>query len=112
MVAAYAIHSIGRRDKDGNKEFVPASTRERPSVFQTTSEDLAKLEGLGAARAATKEEIAIAKVQSNEAPDAPAAEEPVAENGDKKAPASGADGDPKGTPKGAANKAGAKDEEI
>ncbi|QXV73597.1 hypothetical protein [Rhizobium phage RHph_X2_30] len=110
-VTAYAIHTIGRRDKANNKVFTPASTRERPSIFETTAEELAKLEKLGAARKATKEEIAIAKVQSNEAVDTPTTTtEQVADSTDDKAPASGANGDPKGAPKGAA-KAGAKGEE-
>ncbi|AEG53110.1 hypothetical protein [Sinorhizobium meliloti] len=110
-VTTYAIHSIGRRVKDG-KVLVPASTRERPSVFEATAEEFERLEKLGAVRKATKEEIAIAKVQSNEAADAPTTAEKIAASStETKAPASGADGDPKGAPKGAA-KAPGKDEEI
>lgn len=107
-VKGYAITTIHRR-VDGEKNVVPASTKSRVSVFDATDEELEKLIALGAARKATKEEVAIAKVQSGEE-DAPTnVEKQIAAQEAK--PASGAEGDPQGKPKGAA-KTASKDEEI
>lgn len=109
MVKAYAITTIHRR-VDGNKDVVPASTKSRVSVFEATEEELEKLISLGAARKASREEVAISKVQMGEE-DAPTNVEKQLAAEDTKAPASGAEGDPKGTPKGA-TKASAKSDEI
>lgn len=105
----YAITTIMRR-VDGVKQTIPASTKQRVSVFDATEEELNKLISLGAARKATKEEVAIAKVQSGEE-DAPTNVEKQIAADSSKAPASGAENDPQGKPKGAA-KASSKDEEI
>ncbi len=105
----YAITTIMRR-VDGAKQTVNASTKTRVSVFDTTEEELEKLISLGAARKATREEIAVAKVQSGEE-DAPTNVEKQIATDTSKAPASGAEGDPQGKPKGA-TKASSKDEEI
>lgn len=109
MAKGYAITTIMRR-VDGKKETVPASTKTRVSIFDATEEELEKLINLNAARKATKEEIALAKVQSGEE-DAPTNVEKQLASEDDKAPASGATGDPQGKPKGA-TKASSKDEEI
>lgn len=119
MVKAYAITTIMRRDEKAvtkanpnGKVTIEASTKQRASVFDITADDLEKLEKLGAARRATKEEIAIAAVQSGESTtdDSTNVEKQIAAD-TSKAPASGAEGDPQGKPKGAA-KASSKDEEI
>ncbi|MGV1944910.1 MULTISPECIES: hypothetical protein [unclassified Agrobacterium] len=108
MVKAYALTTIHRRI-DGKKDVVEASTKQRISIFETTSEELEKLVAVGAARKATTEEVAIAKAKSGET-DAPTnVEKQIAAQEAK--PASGAEGDPQGKPKGAA-KAASKDEEI
>lgn len=104
----YAITTIHRR-VEGEKKIVPASTKSRVSVFDTDENELDKLISLGAARKATKEEVAVAKVQSGEE-DAPTNVEKQLAAEEAK-PASGAEGDPQGKPKGAA-KAASKDEEI
>lgn len=116
MVKAYALTTIHRR-VDGEKDIVPASTKERISVFDTDADQLEKLISRGAARKATKEEIAVAKVQSGET-DAPTNVEKLEAaqtTDDNKAPDSGAEGDPQGKPKGTsktAAKDSSKDEEI
>lgn len=110
-ITAYAIHTIGTRI-NGVKTSIPASTKQVPSVFITTEEELAKLEPLGAARLATEEEIAVAKIKetvvdaTNTAEAAPVS---AAESGDEK-PESGAKGDPSGNKKAA--KAASGSEEI
>jgi uncharacterized protein (DUF1800 family) len=109
MAKAYAITTIHRR-VDGVKNVVPASTKTRVSVFDATEEELEKLISLNAARKATKEEVAVAKVQSGEE-DAPTNVEKQIAADTAKVPASGAEGDPQGKPKGAA-KTSSKDEEI
>lgn len=101
-VHAYAIHQIGTR-VNGKKTSIPASTKTRPSVFVTTAEDLAALVKLGAARTASKEEIAIAKVQESVIDTTPAVEaEPATSSVGDERPATGAKGDPQGTKKAAA----------
>ncbi|WP_425962732.1 hypothetical protein [Rhizobium nepotum] len=109
-VNAYAINTIMRRNpKTGGKETIDASTKQKVSVFALDEVEFEKLAALGAVRKASKEEIAIAKVQSNDVSDAPTNVETALAN--EKAPASGAQGDPQGKPKGA-TKAPSKDEEI
>ncbi len=118
MVKAYAITTIMRRDpkaetksNPNGKVTIEASTKNRVSVFDVSADDLEKLEKLGAARRATKEEIAIAEVQSGEnGGDAPTNVEKQLAAEEAK-PASGAEGDPQGKPKGS-TKASSKDEEI
>lgn len=119
MVKAYAITTIMRRDEKAvtksnpqGKVTIEASTKQRVSVFDIAADDLEKLEALGAARRATKEEVAIAEVQSGESSaNAPTNVEKQVAAENAKVPASGAEGDPQGKPKGAA-KAPSKDEEI
>lgn len=109
-VNAYAINTIMRRNpKTGAKETIDASTKQKVSVFALDEAEFEKLAALGAVRKASKEEIAIAKVHSNEVSDAPTNVETKLAN--KKAPASGAQGDPQGKPKDA-KEAPSKDEEI
>jgi hypothetical protein len=111
-VKAYAINTIVHRDPaTGSKVTVEASTKQKVSVFDLNQGEFDKLVALGAVREATKEEVAIAKVQSNEVSDAPTNEEKIAA-ADKKVPASGADGDPQGKPKGAAKVAAKVDAKV
>lgn len=107
-VNAYAVHQINTRI-EGKKTLIPASTKERPSVFVTSEEELKKLEALGAARVATEEELAIAKHKENVIDTTVAAKAPVSSVGDAQ-PASGAKGDPKGGRK-PANKSAAEGSE-
>lgn len=119
MVKAYAITTIMRRDEKAKtnanpngKVTIEASTKQKVSVFDITAEELEKLEALGAARRATKEEVAIAEVQSGESSaNAPTNVEKQIAADTAKAPASGAEGDPQGKPKGA-TKAASKEDEI
>lgn len=97
IVKAYAIHQIGTRI-NGQKTFIKASERNKPSIFLTNEDELKRLEKLGAAREATKEEVAVAEVQesivdaTNKDAPAPAAELTSTLSDEK--PASGAAGDP------------------
>ncbi len=109
-VNAYAINTIMRRDPEtGKKATIEASTKQKVSVFPVDEAEFEKLVALGAVRQATREEIAIAKVQPNDVSDAPTNVETALAN--EKAPASGAEGDPQGKPKGA-TKAPSKADEI
>lgn len=96
-VNAYAIHTIGTRI-NGVKTSVPASTKQVPSIFITTADELVKLEALGAAREATEEEMAIAKIKETIV-DTTSVEEVAAAVVETKKPESGAKGDPSGNPK-------------
>jgi len=107
-VQAYAINTIVRRE-DGKKVYVPASTSQRVSVVEMEQEEFDRLEAAHAVRKATKDEVILAKSQSGEA-DAPTNVEKQL-GAEEAKPASGAEGDPQGKPKGAA-KAASKDEEI
>lgn len=100
-VQAFAIHQI----KNGTDN-VPASTKDRPSIFKIDEKSFARLEALNAVRKPTKEELALFKAQQEAAGNGESdADEPVEEpRNEPKAPASGAAGDPKGKPKGAGDK--------
>lgn len=103
-IKAYAIHTI----KLGSGS-VSASTKDSPSVFEVDADTFKRLEGLQAARRATKEEIAIWKSQQDEV-DGTAVAEPQTDTGERKPatavqPESGADNDPKSRPAGKAKTA-------
>ncbi len=105
MVKAYAIATVHRKAKDGKFQVVPASTATKVSVFDAEDGEFADLEKLGGVRKATKDEIALARSQAAEVGNA-AFESDVAGDDDtaaaekvsKKAPDSGAPGDPNSKP--------------
>ena len=119
-VQAYAIHKIGLGRKGDKKQWVEASTKARPSVFDIDEDTFGNLEKAGAVRKATKEEIALSKLLGNQVEtdvsttvlteanvvtdETEAAGKKGGKGGSTKPP-SGADGDPQSTPKGAATKA-------
>lgn len=103
-VNAYAIHAISTRIA-GKKTLIPASTRENPSVFITTEEELKALEALGAAREALDDEVAITKHRESIVDATVAAPAAKSSVGDER-PASGAEGDPQGKPNGGKPKGG------
>lgn len=86
----YALHTIHRAN-GGKVEVLNASEKDKITVFQTTREELDKLESLGAAREANANEVAIFKAavaRENGLPveeDVKEPETPAAE--DAKAPA-------------------------
>lgn len=96
MKKAFAINSI----RLGGIT-IAASTKDNPSVFDVDSDVFDRLAKLGAVRAPTKDEIAIAKVRAEAADGTSVVEKADAEPAETKAPASGAANDPRGTPRGA-----------
>jgi hypothetical protein len=96
-VKAYAIHAIGARAA-GAKVLIPASTKEKPSVFVTTEEKFAELEKAGAARKPTDAELAIAEHRGDVTDTTVAEPKKKSSVGDDR-PATGAVGDPQGSGK-------------
>jgi hypothetical protein len=98
-VKAYAINQIRSRSKEGKTLVTNAK-----EVFDVDEKEFERLEVLGAARKATKDEIAIAKDRTARTNGSTVASQPattVAPSTEAQtATASGAKGDPKGAPKG------------
>lgn len=109
-ILAYAIHTIHRRNGNNEPEVIPASETGKPSIFPTNKEEFDKLEKLNAVRKPTDDEIAVAKAAAERAGNALSDEVPEtpASTDKNKQPASGAAGDPAGTPKAVASKTSAK----
>jgi hypothetical protein len=110
-VNAYAIHQIGTRI-NGEKTNIPASTKASPSIFTTTEAELKKLIALGAARLASREEIAVATVQENVINTITDSAEAASSSVGDERPVSGAKGDPQGNRKAAKVKAEAQEPET
>ena len=100
-IKAYAIHQIKAAGAN-----VPASTKDKPSIFSIDKKSFDRLTGLGAVREPTKEELALFKAQQEAAGNGEVEADVAVDETQTgaKAPASGAAGDPKSEPKGATKK--------